>query len=72
MNALKNHVLHEVAQLDNESLLVLQPLLVALKRPSIATAQHKRGIAAARCRQVLANLKGDLSQTIHEEREDRV
>lgn len=32
----------------------------------------KRGVAATRCRQILANLKGNLSQTIQEEREDRV
>ena len=34
--------------------------------------QYESGVAAARCRQLLANLKGNLSQTPQEEREDRV
>lgn len=73
MNALRNHVLHEVAQLDLKSLLALEPLLAALKKPTLRSlSTAKRGVAAARCRQILANLQGNLSQTIHEEREDRV
>lgn len=73
MNTLRNHVLHEIAQLDIQSLLALEPLLAALKKPTVHSfSTPKRGVAAARCRQILANLKGNLSQTIQEEREDRV
>lgn len=73
MNALRNHLLHEIAQLDIQSLLALEPLLAALKKTSVhSLSVPKRGVAAARCRQILANLKGNLSQTIQEEREDRV
>ncbi len=72
MNALRNHVLQEVAQLDLKSLLALQSIMAALKKPITVTSRKKRGVAAARCRQLLANLPGSLSQAIHEERDDRV
>ena len=65
MNALRNHVLHEVAQLDLKSLLALEPLLAALKKPTMRTlSTPKRGIAAARCRQILANLKGNACEPV--------
>lgn len=72
MNALRNHVLQEVAQLDLKSLLAIQSVMDALKKPVTISSRKKRGVAAARCRQILAKLPGNLSQTIHEEREDRV
>lgn len=72
MNALRNHVLQEVAELDLKSLLALQAIMAALKKPATVINRKKRGVAAARCRQLLANLPSSLSQTIHEAREDRV
>ncbi|QQZ28842.1 hypothetical protein HMY34_08800 [Thiothrix subterranea] len=72
MNALRNHVLQEVARLDLKSLLAIQSVMDALKKPTTVSIHNKRGVAAARCRQILAKLPGSLSQTIHEEREDRV
>ncbi len=72
MSALRNQILHEVAELDIKSLQALQPILTALKRKSGSTTHQKRGVSAARCRQTLSNLKGSLSQIIIEEREERL
>lgn len=72
MNALRNHVLQEVARLDLKTLLAIQAVMDALKKPATMSSRSKRGVAAARCRQILAKLPGSLSQTIYEEREDRV
>ena len=72
MNALRTHLLQEVAQLDLKSLMALQSVMSALKKPITITSRKKRGVAAARCRQLMANLPGSLSQAIHEEREERV
>ena len=72
MNVLRNQILHDIAELDIKSLLVLQPMLTALKKKPASTSPKKRGVAAARCRQTLSGLKGNLSQTIIKEREDRL
>jgi hypothetical protein len=72
MNALRNYVLHEVTQLDMKSLVALQSIMAALKRPMTPVVPLKRGVAAAHCREVLNNLKGNFSQIIMEEREDRM
>jgi hypothetical protein len=70
MNALRNHVLHEVALLGIKSLLTLQSIVSALKKPVAPSSQ--RGPGAASCRKALAGLNNSLSQTIIEEREDRL
>jgi len=70
MNALRNHVLHEMAQLDIKSLLALQSIVAALKKPILPS--YQRGIGAAKCRKALAGLQNCLSQTIIEERDDRL
>lgn len=72
MNTLRNHVLHEVEQLDVKSLLALQSIVAALKTPATAISHCQRGVGAARCRNALAGLKISLSQTIMEAREDRL
>ncbi len=72
MNVLKNQILEEVAQLDINSLLALQPILQLLKKKTVSISPQKRGVAAAQCRQTLSCLPGSLSQTIIKEREDRL
>ncbi len=71
MNTLRNHVLHEVALLDIKSLLTLQSIVSALKKPVVAPCSQ-RGTGAASCRKALAGLNNSLSQTIIAEREDRL
>ncbi len=72
MNVLKNQILDEVAQLDINSLLALQPILKVLKKKPVSNSLQKRGAAAAQCRLTLSCLQGSLSHTIIKEREDRL
>nr|VFJ72766.1 MAG: hypothetical protein BECKFW1821C_GA0114237_103710 [Candidatus Kentron sp. FW] len=72
MNTLRNHMLHEVTQLDIKSLMALQSMMAALKKPASPVVVQKRGAAAAHCRRVLGNMKGNLSETIMEERAERL
>lgn len=65
MNALRNQLLHEVAQLDIKSLLALQSIVTALKKPS-ADHDQQGGEGAVRCRNALADQKNSLSQIITE------
>lgn len=71
MSALRNQVLHEVAQLDIKSLQLLQPILSALKQKTAHSVTKKRGVAASQCRKTLSSLEGSLGETILQEREDR-
>lgn len=71
MNGLRKHVLHEVTQLDIKSLVAVHSVVEALKKTT-SVATQKRGIGAARCREVLSNIKDNLGKVIVEEREDRV
>ncbi|SJM88958.1 hypothetical protein CRENPOLYSF2_10006 [Crenothrix polyspora] len=70
MNTLRNPILQEVAQLDIKSLLTLQSIVAALKKTTVSS--YQRGTGAASCRKALAGLQDSLSQTIIEEREDRL
>jgi hypothetical protein len=71
MNALRSQVLQEVALLDVRELLVLQPMLAALKKAK-KTVTNRRGNGAAHARQALSWLKTSLSDAVHEDREDRL
>jgi len=72
MNVLRNQILHEVAELDVKSLLALQPILEVLKRKPESSFPGKRGVAAAHSREILAGLKGGLSEFVAKERKDRL
>jgi hypothetical protein len=69
MNALRSHILDEVAQLDIRSLMALQNLLIMLKKP-IETSKKNSGEGAMLARKALMNLSNNLSQTIMDDRED--
>ncbi len=71
MNALRSHILDEVAQLDIKSLMALQNLLAALKKTA-PVSKNNAGAGAKLARKALANLSHNLSQTVMKDREDRL
>jgi len=71
MNALRSHILDEVVQLDIKSLIALENILIVLKKTAPTSETHL-GSGARLARKILANLSHSLSQTIIEEREERL
>jgi hypothetical protein len=71
MNALRSHILDEVAQLDITSLMALQNILILLKKTT-PTSKKNSGEGAMLARKALMNISHSLSKTIMEDREDRL